>query len=270
METGIKARLDRIGTNEAILNVPMDHGITIGATQGLIDIESTINEVTAAGADSVLTQKGLAERVHPNKNDAGYLIHLNASTTIGPDSNDKRLSGTVEEAVQLAADAVSFHMNVGSTHEPDQLEDLAQLTRTAHDYGVPVLAMTYARGPDIAEDDPEKLAHAVRLGEELGADVLKTGYSGSAESFERVVEATAKPVIAAGGSPRNEREMLEQVRGVIDAGAAGVSMGRSIFQHSNPGAMTAAVSAIVHDDRTVDDATTHLESISSNRGVNSR
>lgn len=259
MQPGIQARLDRIGTDGAILNVPMDHGITIGATQGLVDIESTIDAVTAAGADSVLTQKGLAERVHPNKHDAGYVIHLNASTTIGPDANDKRRSGTVEEAVQLAADAVSFHMNVGSTHEPEQLEDLAAITRTAHDHGVPVLAMTYARGPDVAEDDPDALAHAVRLGEELGADVLKTGYSGSADSFERVVKATGKPVIAAGGSPGTDREMLEQVRDVMDAGAVGVSMGRSIFQHDAPGRMTAAVSAIVHEDRSVDDAISHLE-----------
>jgi fructose-bisphosphate aldolase/2-amino-3,7-dideoxy-D-threo-hept-6-ulosonate synthase len=259
MQPGIQARLDRIGTDGTILNVPMDHGITIGATQGLIDIESTIDAVTAAGADSVLTQKGLAERVHPNKNGAGYLIHLNASTTIGPDSNDKRLSGTVEEAVKLAADAVSFHINVGSTYEPEQLEDLARITETAHDHGVPVLAMTYARGPDIAEDDPEKLAHAVRIGEELGADILKTGYSGSADSFERIVDATGKPVIAAGGSPGTKQEMLEQVRGVMDAGAAGVSMGRSIFQHDRPGRMTAAVSAIVHEDHSVDEALTRLE-----------
>lgn len=259
MHPGIQARLDRIGTDGTILNVPMDHGITIGATQGLIDIESTIDAVTAAGADSVLTQKGLAERVHPNKNDAGYLIHLNASTMSGPDSNDKRLSGTVEEAIQLAADAVSFHMNVGSTYEPEQLEDLARITRTAHEYGVPVLAMTYARGPNVEEDDPEKLAHAVRLGEELGANILKTGYSGSAETFERVVEATGKPVIAAGGSPASDREMLEQVRSVIDAGAAGVSMGRSIFQHDTPGQMTAAVSAVVHDNLPVDEALTRLK-----------
>jgi fructose-bisphosphate aldolase/2-amino-3,7-dideoxy-D-threo-hept-6-ulosonate synthase len=258
MQHGIKARLDRIGTDGKILNVPMDHGITIGATGGLIDIESTIDAVTSVGADSVLTQKGLAERVHPNKNDAGYLIHLNASTTIGPDSNDKRITGTVEEAVQLAADAVSFHMNVGSTHEPEQLEDLAAITRTAHNQGIPVLAMTYARGPGIDEDDPDKLAHAVRLGEEVGADVIKTGYSGSAASFESVVNATSKPVIAAGGSPRSDREMLEQVRGVMDAGSVGVSMGRSIFQHNKPGQMTAAVSAIVHDDQSVDGAISHL------------
>jgi fructose-bisphosphate aldolase/2-amino-3,7-dideoxy-D-threo-hept-6-ulosonate synthase len=258
MHTGIEARLDRIGTGGRFLNVPMDHGITIGATDGLRDIESTVAAVTAAGADSFLTQKGLADRVHPHKNDAGYVIHLNASTTLGPDANDKRPTGTVLEAVRRGADAVSFHTNVGSDHEPRQLEDLAEITATAHEYGMPVLAMTYARGPGIDEHDATTLAHAVRVGEELGADVLKTAYSGSVESFEQVVAATGRPVIAAGGSPRSDREMLDQVRGVVDAGAAGVSMGRSIFQHPHPAEMTAAVSAIVHDDAPVEDALERL------------
>lgn len=258
MRTGIHARLDRIGTDGKILNVPMDHGITIGTTEGLADIETTIRRVTASGADSVLTQKGLAPRVHPNKNEAGYLIHLNASTLLGPDPNDKRLTGTVREAVQLGADAVSFHMNVGSDSEPKQIEDLAEITRTAKEFGMPVLAMTYARGPDIEEDDPEQLAHAVRIGEELGADVMKTGYSGSAESFERVVAAASRPVIAAGGSPRSDRAMLTQVRGAMDAGAVGVSMGRSVFQHEQPGSMTAAVSRIVHGDASVEEALDEL------------
>jgi len=259
MQTGIRARLGRIGTDGRFLNVPMDHGITIGATEGLRDIETTVDAVTAAGADSVLTQKGLADRVHPNKNDAGYVIHLNASTTLGPDSNDKRVTGTVREAVGHGADAVSVHVNVGSDSEPGQIEDLARITEAAGEFGMPVLAMTYARGPDIDEDDAESLAHAVRLGEELGADIVKTAYSGDAESFERVVAATACPVIAAGGSPRTDREMLEQVRGVMDAGASGVSMGRSVFQHDTPGAMTAAVSTIVHDDASVETALGKLE-----------
>ena len=259
MQTGVRARLDRLGTGGKMLNVPMDHGITIGATDGLGEIESTIRRVTEAGADSVLTQKGLAGRVHPNKNDAGYVVHLNASTTLGPDADDKRLTGTVEEAVRLGADAVSFHMNVGSDSEPEQIEDLAGITRTAGEFGMPVLAMTYARGPGVDGTDPENLAHAVRVGEELGADVVKTSYSGSPEGFERVVEATARPVIAAGGSPRSDREMLAQVRGAMDAGAAGVSMGRSVFQHRRPGAMTAAVSAVVHRDAPVEEALAELD-----------
>ncbi|WP_255193876.1 2-amino-3,7-dideoxy-D-threo-hept-6-ulosonate synthase [Natronobeatus ordinarius] len=254
MNAGLDARLDRIGTDGKYLIVPMDHGITLGAVTGLRDIESTIDAVTRGGADAVLTQKGIAPRVHPNKNEKGYIVHLNASTSIGPDSNDKRMTGTVEEAIQVGADAVSFHINVGSNYEPEQLTWLSEITADAARYGIPVLAMAYARGPDVEGDDPEALGHAVRLAEEVGAHVVKTGYSGDAESFEYVVDSTRLPVVIAGGSRGTDRETIEMVRGAMDAGGAGVSMGRSIFQHEEPEAIARAVSGVVHDDLETDEA----------------
>ncbi|MFC6768521.1 2-amino-3,7-dideoxy-D-threo-hept-6-ulosonate synthase [Natrinema soli] len=254
MTTGIDARLERIGTDGSYVIVPMDHGITMGAVQGLKDIESTIDGVTSGGADAVLTQKGIAPRVHDNKNGRGYIVHLNGSTTIGPDEEDKRMTGTVEEAIRVGADAVSFHINVGSDHEPDQLTQLSEVTETAERFGMPVLAMAYARGPGVDPEDPEALGHAVRLAEELGADIVKTGYSGDAESFQHVVESTRLPVVIAGGSRGTDRQTIEMVRGVMDAGGAGISMGRSIFQHEDPEAIARAVAGVVHDDLSTDEA----------------
>ncbi|WP_435097949.1 2-amino-3,7-dideoxy-D-threo-hept-6-ulosonate synthase [Halorubrum sp. N11] len=254
MTAGLSARLNRISTNDRYLIVPMDHGLTMGAVDGLVDIESTIDGVTSGGADAVLTQKGIAPRVHPNKNDAGYIVHVNGSTTIGPDESDKRVTATAEDAVRAGADAVSFHINVGSDHEPDQTEELAKLTADADRLGLPVLAMAYARGPGVDETDPEALGHAVRLAEEVGADVVKTGYSGDGDSFKRVTESTRLPVVIAGGSKGTDRDTVEMVRGAMDGDAAGVSMGRSIFQHEDPEGIARAVSAVVHDDAGVDEA----------------
>jgi fructose-bisphosphate aldolase/2-amino-3,7-dideoxy-D-threo-hept-6-ulosonate synthase len=254
MTIGTTARLDRLGTDDRYVIVPMDHGITLGAVDGLVDIGATVDAVTRGGADAVLTQKGMAPRVHPNRNGAGYVVHVNASTTRGPDANDKRRTATVEEALRAGADAVSFHINVGSDHEREQIEDLARLTDAASQYGLPVLAMAYARGPGVDSEDPEALGHAVRLAEELGADLVKTGYSGDAKSFERVTESTRLPVLIAGGEPEGDRATLDAVRGAIDAGAAGVSIGRSVFQHDDPEAIAHAVAAIVHDDADPDEA----------------
>jgi len=257
MNAGTRARLERIGTDDRYVIVPMDHGITIGATQGLKDIESTVDGITRGGADAVLTQRGIAGRVHPHKNGAGYIAHLNGSTTTGPDENDKRQTGTVEDALRAGADAVSFHINVGSDYEREQIEDLAALTGKAERYGLPVLAMTYARGPDIdpeAEDFNQAVGHAVRLGEELGADVVKTAYTGDAASFQHVIESTSLPVVIAGGSKGTDEETLDMVRGAMDAGASGVSMGRSIFQHESPEQIARAVASVVHDDSEADDA----------------
>jgi fructose-bisphosphate aldolase/2-amino-3,7-dideoxy-D-threo-hept-6-ulosonate synthase len=248
MTLGTNARLDRIGTDGRYVVVPMDHGITLGAVPGLVDVESTIDAVTRGGADAVLTQKGIAPRVHDNKNGAGYVVHVNASTVLGPAPNDKRRTGTVEEAIGVGADAVSFHLNVGSDYEREQLEDLASLSREAGRFGMPVLAMAYARGPDVDPTDPEAVGHAVRVAEELGCDLVKTGYTGDPESFERVTESTRLPVIIAGGEPEGDRATLRAVEGAMAAGAAGVSIGRSIFQHDDPAAITRAVSAVVHDD----------------------
>ena len=132
------------------------------------------------------------------------------------------------------------------------------MTERAADFGLPTLAMAYARGANLEgedpEHDPEHLAHAVRLAEELGADVVKTAYSGDADSFDVVTEGTRLPVVIAGGSKGTDRQTVEMVRGAMDAGAAGVSMGRSIFQHEDPQAITRAVSAVVHDDYDAGDA----------------
>ena len=254
MTVGTHARLDRIGTGGRYLIVPMDHGITLGAVKGLEDIETTIDAVTRGGADAVLTQKGVAGRVHPNKNGAGYIVHCNGSTSIGPDENDKRRTATVKEAIRAGADAVSYHVNVASEHEREQIEGLASVTDTASAFGIPVLAMCYVRGHDVDRQDPELVAHAVRLGEELGADVIKTAYTGDAESFQPVIRATSKPVVIAGGSRGTDRETVAMVRGAMDAGAAGVSMGRSIFQHDDPEAITRAVASVIHEDVSTEDA----------------
>jgi fructose-bisphosphate aldolase/2-amino-3,7-dideoxy-D-threo-hept-6-ulosonate synthase len=251
MDIGTRARLDRIGTGDRYVVIPMDHGITLGAVEGLVDIESTIDAVTRGGADAVLTQKGLASRVHPNRNGAGYVVHLNASTALGPDTEDKRQTGTVMEAIRAGADAVSVHVNVGSDHEPEQIEALAGVTERAGEFNIPVLAMTYARGANLSgadpEHDPENLGHAVRVGEELGADLVKTAYTGAADSFERVVESTSVPVLIAGGEPEGDLATLRAVGGAMEAGAAGVSIGRTVFQHETPAALTEAVSAVVHE-----------------------
>ena len=254
MTTGCDARLDRISSDSRYLVVPMDHGLTMGAVAGLKEIEETIDSVTRGGATAVLTQRGIAPRVHDNKNDAGYIVHVNGSTQIGPDEQDKRLTASVRDAIRAGADAVSLHINVGSSYEPDQIENLATLTSEAADYGMPVLAMAYARGPGVAGDDPAALGKAVRLAEELGADVVKTGYSGDGDSFEHVTESTRLPVVIAGGSKGSDTETVQMVRGAIDGGAAGVSMGRSIFQHDDPEAITRAVSAVVNDDCSVEEA----------------
>ena len=163
---------------------------------------------------------------------------------------------TVEEAVRLGADAVSAHFNIGSVEEDEMLESIGRLSEQCDSFGMPFLAMMYPRGPNIKnENEFESVAHAARIGAELGADVVKTVYTGDPQSFRRVVQSCPVPLVVAGG-PRmtTDMEVLELGEKSMKAGAAGLSFGRNVFQHDRPQAMCKALAAIVHDGASAKDA----------------
>ena len=158
---------------------------------------------------------------------------------------------TVQEAVRLGADAVSVHVNVGAQDECNMLTTLGRVADECDQYGMPLLAMMYPRGPKIQnEHDATAVAHAARIGAELGADIIKTNYTGDVETFKQVVEGCPVPVIIAGG-PKTEttQQVLQMVYDSMKAGAAGLSIGRNVFQHKNPTLMVKALVAIVHERR---------------------
>jgi class I fructose-bisphosphate aldolase len=188
--------------------------------------------------------------------DIGLIIHLSASTSLSPHPNAKTMVGTVTDAIKLGADAVSIHVNLGDETEPQMLADLGALCSEANEWGMPVLAMMYARGPKIKDEyDPQVVAHCARAGVELGADIVKVNYTGDADSFARVVEGCCVPVVIAGG-PRleSERDLVQMVHDSIQAGGSGLSVGRNIFQHPHPAKIVAALNKVVHEDWTVDAA----------------
>lgn len=256
-ETGRALRLSRLRTDGRYLIVAMDHGITVGPVAGLEDMTATVERVAEGGADAVVTHRGNVRHTLDASPALGRIVHLNGASTLWPSPDDKRTVCTPATAAALGADAVSFHINVGSEFEGRQLAALAEAIDGAHDRGLPVLAMAYPRGPEASESDPADVAHAVRLAAEVGADVVKTAYPG--DGFARAVAAVDVPVVIAGGAPGGDRDTLEAVDAAVAAGAAGVSIGRSIFQHDRPADMTTAIAAIVHEDRGVDAAMDRLE-----------
>jgi predicted phospho-2-dehydro-3-deoxyheptonate aldolase len=192
--------------------------------------------------------------------DLGLIIHLSASTALGPDPNNKVLVATVEEALKIGADGVSIHVNVGAEDESHMLSTLGEISRHCQEWGMPLLAMMYPRGDKVKNEfDPETVKHAARLGAELGADVVKVSYTGSPESFRKVVEGCHVPVVVAGGPKMDSvRSILEMVSGAMKAGACGTSIGRNIFQHQNPTGMVKAICKIVHENCSAGQALTLL------------
>ena len=256
---GKQIRMERIinrNTGRTVI-VPMDHGISVGPIDGLIDVKEAIQMVSDGGANAIVEHKGLVGAGHRRQGkDIGLIIHLSASTSLSPHPNAKTLICTVEEAIKLGADAISIHVNLGDGKEKEMLQDFGQVSYEARTWGMPLLAMIYPRGEKIKDEyDVEVIKHAARVGNEMGADLVKVSYTGSPESFREVVEGCAVPVVIAGGPKMNsDREILEMVKGSIEAGGAGLSIGRNVFQHRNPRQMVMAMSAIVHENSSVEDA----------------
>lgn len=251
MLIGKAVRLERIfnRNNNRTIIVPMDHGVTVGPIDGLIDMRETINQVAEGGANAVLMHKGLVRCSHRKRGrDVGLIIHLSASTTVSPFPNAKTLVGTVEDALKLGADGVSLHINLGDETERHMLEDFGRITSSATEWGVPVLAMVYARGPKVKNEyDPDVVAHCARVGLELGADVVKVPYTGDVETFAKVCDACCIPVVIAGGPKlSNVRDLVAMAHDSVQAGGAGLSIGRNIFQFAQPSRLVQALHGVVH------------------------
>jgi fructose-bisphosphate aldolase/2-amino-3,7-dideoxy-D-threo-hept-6-ulosonate synthase len=256
---GKKIRMERIIDRKTKRTViaPMDHGVTIGPIKGIVNISKTINSIRNGGANAILMHKGIVTQGHRGYGtDIGLIIHLSASTSLSPDPNNKVLVTSVEKAIQLGADAVSVHVNIGSKTEPKMLKELGQISETCSQWGIPLLAMMYPRGEKVEnEHDVELVKHAARVGSELGVDIVKTNYTGDPESFEEVVEGALVPVVIAGGPKVNtDSDLLKMAKNSIDVGGAGVAFGRNIFQAKNPEKITKAISQIVHHNLDVEDA----------------
>lgn len=231
------------------LLVPMDHGITLGPVKGLRDIERTITAVKAGGASGVVVHKGILPRlVGLDLHGLGLVVHLSASTTLNPDKYLKVNVSSVETAMSLGADAISTHTNFGNESESDMLADLGEVADVCHSFGLPLLAMVYARGPAVKNAfDVGVVSHLARVAEETGADIIKTVYTGDVETYREVVEGVRAPVIIAGGDKVDSDEaLLKMVEGSLQAGGAGVSVGRNIFQHQDPEAITRQVYGLFH------------------------
>jgi fructose-bisphosphate aldolase/2-amino-3,7-dideoxy-D-threo-hept-6-ulosonate synthase len=264
MTIGKRIRIERIKDRKSgnSLIIPMDHGISIGPVEGIIDLADTVEKVAEGGANAVLMQKGMVPYGHRGYGkDIGLIVHMSASTSLSPDPNNKVQVCTVEECMKMGADAVSVHINVGSNTESDQLSILGSVAERCAFWGIPLIAMMYPRGSSIKnQHDPVVVAHAARAGAELGADIIKTNYTGDPDSFRQVIKGCPVPVIIAGGPKMgSDKELLEMIEGAMSAGARGAAIGRNVFQHKSPTSITRAISRIVHEKWTASEAFEELK-----------
>lgn len=257
MLTGKKFRLARLlhQKSRKMVLVPLDHGMSSGPIPGLEAPGKVLRAVVHGGAQGVIVNRGVALNGGMDPDTAlPWILHLSGSTALSLDPDHKVLVAAVEDALRLGADAVSVHVNLGVPREAEMLRDLGEIARRCVQWGMPLMAMLYVRWARAHHGSvADTIKHAARVAAELGADLVKVSYPGSREGLVEVVQGCFIPILIAGGErDRSDRRILEMVESAITCGAAGVCIGRNIFQHPSPQLFLRALGRIVHDGVSAD------------------
>jgi DhnA family fructose-bisphosphate aldolase class Ia len=261
-QLGKQKRLDRIlSHNGKTFIVPVDDLLINGTNQQLVDYMDKVPLLGKANISAVLGFPGVFNQFYAELKDKPWIINLTTSTTLSEHLH-KRLSLSLKHAISMGCDAVAVHVNITSSCEGSMIQNLAAISCECQDYGIPLLAIVYARkeGSDGMDDnylqmknrDRERytaiVSHACRVAVELGADIIKTNYTGDADSFQKVIYAAGSvPVVIAGGQQISEQESLDNVRGALQAGAAGICFGRNFFYRDNVLSFAEKVGEIINE-----------------------
>src|SRR5262245_27521450 len=246
----------------------LDHGMTSPQfLEPLADITTRTKEAVAGGANVIMMSKGMIRIAEPAFSPTTSLALL-LSASANPERGEPAVVqvAEVEEAARLGADAVVLFTALSGDSEPGMIRTLAGVGRECASLGMPLIAeaefpTTYASVEQLTEQYGfDYLQRNVRLCAELGADIVKTNWPGGADAFARLVAAAnGVPVVLAGGSRLKDDELLGRMEAAMAAGAVGCSVGRNIFSHAAPEAITRALSRVIRDRWTADKAAQALE-----------
>lgn len=250
LDFGMRHRLSRIfgGTGRTVM-LAFDHGYFQGPTSGLERVDLTIVPLVPQ-ADALMATRGILRSVIPADSTTALVVRASGGPSILKELSDERIAMDIEDAARIDAAAVAVQVFVGGEHETQSIHNLTTLVDNGYRFGIPVLGVT-AVGKELIRDS-RFLGLATRMIAELGAQIVKTYYC--EEGFEQVTAACPVPVIMAGGKKLPALEALTMAYNAVDQGAAGVDMGRNIFQRKNPVAMLAAVRSIVHSGASAQEA----------------
>lgn len=249
---GKDIRMKEIFNNQSLKTciVPLDHAVTVGPIKGLEQISNKAKEIMNGGADAIIVHKGIIGDLVPHlreMNKCRFILHLSASAELTNESNEKYLVSTVEQALKLGAIGVSVHVNLGKEIDGRMMCDLGKVGDICLNWGMPLLAMMYVKENGNNDTKVEHLAHAVKIAEQLGADMVKISVPESIEGLKRIVDCTYLPILISGGEYTSFEKILFQINEGKKYGIGGVSMGRNIFQADDSFIRTKIVSDFIHD-----------------------
>ena len=238
--TGKMRRLSRIlvGEKQRCLLSPLDHAGWLGPVKGLDRPRWIVEQVVAGGANAILASPGFV-RVTAASIPATVAIVLRLSVTAGLSKQGLQETpiASVNTALQMDADAVAVSVFFGRDGDIEIYTWLANLIQACRAYDMPVVAEMMP--PEASGFKPEAIAHAARIGMEIGADIIKTNYCGNVDDFRQVVASVPIPIIVAGGPKQaNEPSVAAFTRDAVTAGAVGVAIGRRVWQSDDPCVVT--------------------------------
>jgi DhnA family fructose-bisphosphate aldolase class Ia len=264
---GKELRLRRFfGRGKAVI-LPMDHPVYFGPLPGIEDPKKLVSDVAQTPADGILLTLATMNRVVDVIGGLATIARIDGThTRLGKHLIEVDRISSVEHAVASGADACVLNIYVGADNERDLLRKLGETAEACEKWGMPLVgemipmeALKGHYGPTdkkLSIDElTEQVALASRVGAEVGADIIKTNYTGSIETFRKVIEAASVPVIVAGGpSGDSVQSVLKMVEDCITAGAAGVCIGRKVWGDKNRVNIIKAISKIVHEGKTAAEA----------------
>lgn len=264
MDWGIKNRLARIFNQKSgkTVMLAVDHGYFQGPTTGLKNPREAITPLLPY-CDSLFVTRGILRNCVPANTKTPIFLRVSGGPSVLGELSNEDITTSMKEALRLNASGVGMSIFVGEKNEDRTIANLGRLVNEAEEFGIPVLAIT-AVGKDMARD-ARYLGLACRIAAEIGAHMVKTYYC--SEDFEKVVEGCPVPIVIAGGKKIPEKEALEMSYNAMSKGAAGVDMGRNIFQSESPVAMIQSVRAVVHEGYTPDEAFDMFNKLKGNQVV---
>jgi DhnA family fructose-bisphosphate aldolase class Ia len=248
LNTGKQIRLNRIfATDGRAVIVAMDHGLPgVTPLANLADPGRLLEQLATGGADAILTTPGIACHFAGKLGKMGLILRLDgAATMLSQTVNEMRLIASVEDALIMGADAVAVMGFCGTPDETNSLEILGKVAGECRRLGVPLLAEMLPLG-FAAQPTVTQLAQAARIGAETGADIIKLPYAGPPEAYRDVTTSCFAPVLVLGGSARAAHEATAQIEEAMTAGAAGVAVGRNVWQQEDAAEMTRTIVMLVH------------------------
>jgi DhnA family fructose-bisphosphate aldolase class Ia len=242
----------------------MDHGTGVYVLPELNEPGTIMEQCREGGADGFLTPFGMADRYGKEIGNSALLIRMDGGVSdLNVNGAPFDLLVNVEDAIRLGADGVVCMGFPGSSSEEAYYRIIAKLVADGLKWNMPVGVETLPRGFEFDKFDdcrtPHNLKLAARIGCELGADFIKTPYTGDKRSFAELVGGCYRPVLILGGGKRDDVEsLLRELRDAMDCGASGAIIGRNIYRHENPKKVCEAVAAIVHSDASAEQAMEYL------------